>query len=98
MEFSIVLHKRALYPNGHPHLQESSARFVNRLESLLENREELMIGIARHQLIVGGVATDARNALLSDLRRAADSEDLDAAAAAAIRLRAIFQRQDRLPS
>ena len=69
VEFSIVLHKRALYPNGHPHLQDSSVRFVNRLESLLENREELMIGIARHQLIVGGVATDARNALLSDLAR-----------------------------
>lgn len=69
VEFSIVLHKRALYPQGHPHLQESAVRFVNRLESLLENREELMIGIARHQLIIGGVATDARNALLSDLAR-----------------------------
>jgi hypothetical protein len=69
VEFSIVLHKRALYPNGHPHLQDSSVRFVNRLESLLEHRDELMIGIARHQLIVGGVATDARNALLSDLAR-----------------------------
>ena len=69
VEFSIVLHKRALYPNGHPHLQDSAVRFVNRLESLLEHREELMIGIARHQLIIGGVATDARNALLSDLAR-----------------------------
>ncbi len=69
VEFSIVLHKRALYPNGHPHLQDSAVRFVNRLESLLGHREELMIGIARHQLIVGGVATDARNALLSDLAR-----------------------------
>jgi hypothetical protein len=69
VEFSIVLHKRALYPNGHPHLQDSAVRFVNRLESLLEHREELMIGVARHQLIVSGVATDARNALLSDLAR-----------------------------
>ena len=39
VEFSIVLHKRALYPHGHPHLQESAVRFVNRLESLLEHRE-----------------------------------------------------------
>ena len=69
VEFSIVLHKRALYPSGHPHLQDSAVRFVNRLECLLEHRAELMIGIARHQLIVGGVATDARNALLSDLAR-----------------------------
>jgi hypothetical protein len=69
VEFSIVLHKRALYPNGHPHLKESAVRFVDRLESLLEHRQELTIGIARHQLIIGGVATDARNALLSDLAR-----------------------------
>jgi hypothetical protein len=69
VEFSIVLHKRAMYPLGHPHLQESTERFVNRLESLLAPRDVLAIGIARHQLIVAGVATDPRNALLSDLAR-----------------------------
>lgn len=69
VEFSIVLHKRAMYPLGHPHLQESTERFVNRLESLLAPRDMLAIGIARHQLIVAGVATDPRNALLSDLAR-----------------------------
>jgi hypothetical protein len=69
VEFSIVLHKRAMYPAGHPHLQESAERFVIRLESLLERREWLVIGVARHQLIIGGVATDPRNALLSDLAR-----------------------------
>jgi hypothetical protein len=69
IEFSIVLHKRSLYPNGHPHLQESAERFVNRLGSLLEHRESLMIGVARHQLIISGVATDPHNALLSDLAR-----------------------------
>ena len=69
VEFSIVLHKRAMYPLGHPHLQESTERFVNRLESLLAPRDLLAIGIARHQLIVAGVATDPRNALLSDLAR-----------------------------
>jgi hypothetical protein len=69
VEFSIVLHKRAMYPLGHPHLEESTERFVNRLESLLAPRDSLAIGIARHQLIVAGVATDPRNALLSDLAR-----------------------------
>jgi hypothetical protein len=69
VEFSIVLHKRAMYPHGHPHLQESAERFVDRLEALLERREALVIGVARHQLIIGGVATDPRNALLSDLAR-----------------------------
>ena len=69
VEFSIVLHKRAMYPHGHPHLQEGVERFVNRLEAMLERREALIIGVARSQLIIGGVATDPRNALLSDLAR-----------------------------
>src|SRR5690242_4029422 len=69
VEFSIVLHKRAMYPLGHPHLQDSTARFVGRLESLLSARDSLAIGVARHQLIVAGTATDPRNALLSDLAR-----------------------------
>jgi hypothetical protein len=69
VEFSIVLHKRAMYPAGHPHLQESTARFVDRLESLLAARDSLAIGVARHQLIVAGTATHPRNALLSDLAR-----------------------------
>jgi hypothetical protein len=69
VEFSIVLHKRAMYPLGHPHLQESTERFVSRLELLLASRDSLAIGVARHQLIVAGTATDPRNALLSDLAR-----------------------------
>ena len=69
VEFSIVLHKRAMYPPDHPHLQASTERFVYRLGSVLASRESLAIGVARHQLIVAGVATDPRNALLSDLAR-----------------------------
>jgi hypothetical protein len=69
VEFSIVLHKRAMYPAGHPHLQESAERFVDRLEAMLAVRETLLVGVARNQLIIGGVATDPRNALLSDLAR-----------------------------
>ena len=69
VEFSIVLHKRAMYPSGHPHLQDSAERFVNRLEALLQSRGALALGVARNQLILGGAATDPRNALLSDLAR-----------------------------
>jgi len=69
VEFSIVLHKRTMYPAGHPHLEEGTSRFVHRLDQLLQRREWLIIGVARHQLIIGGVATEPRNALLSDLAR-----------------------------
>ena len=69
VEFSIVLHKRTMYPPGHPHIQESAERFVDRLEAMLAARESLLVGVARNQLIIGGVATDPRNALLSDLAR-----------------------------
>jgi hypothetical protein len=69
VELSIVLHKRTMYPAGHPHLEEGTFRFRHRLDLLLERREWLVIGVARHQLIIGGVATEPRNALLSDLAR-----------------------------
>ena len=58
-----------MYPLGHPHLQESTERFVNRLSPCSPPATSLAIGVARHQLIVAGVATDPRNALLSDLAR-----------------------------
>ena len=50
VEFSIVLHKRAMYPIGHPHLQDSAERFVNRLETLLHSRGALALGVAQVSL------------------------------------------------
>ena len=67
VEFSIVLHKRSMYPPGHPHLQNSAVRFVNRVSSLLEGRESVTLGVARHRLVIESVTTDPNNALLRDL-------------------------------
>jgi hypothetical protein len=67
VEFSIVLHKRSMYPLGHPHLQNSAVRFVNRVSSLLEGRESVTLGVARHRLVIESVTTDPNNALLRDL-------------------------------
>src|SRR5687768_6372023 len=67
VEFSIVLHKRSMYPPGHPHLQESADRFVRRMNFLLEGRESVTLGVARHRLVIESVTTDANNALLRDL-------------------------------
>lgn len=67
VEFSIVLHKRSMYPAGHPHLQESADRFVRRVNALLETRESVTLGVARHRLVIESVTTEADNALLRDL-------------------------------
>jgi hypothetical protein len=67
VEFSIVLHKRSMYPPGHPHLQNSAVRFATRMSSLLEGRESVTLGVARHRLVIESVTTDPNNALLREL-------------------------------
>jgi hypothetical protein len=67
VEFSIVLHKRSMYPAGHPHLQDSADRFVRRMTALLHTRESVSLGVARHRLVIEDVTTDPNNALLRDL-------------------------------
>src|SRR5918998_437382 len=67
VEFSIVLNKRSMYPAGHPHLQDSADRFVRRMNLLLQNRESVTLGVARHRLVIDAVTTDANNALVRDL-------------------------------
>jgi hypothetical protein len=67
VEFSIVLHKRSMYPPGHPHLQNSAVRFSTRMNALLEKRESVTLGVARHRLVIESVTTDPNNALLRDL-------------------------------
>lgn len=69
VEFSIVLHKRAMYPAGHPQLDASADRFVRRLDTLLARRESVTLGVARNQLVIEKVTTDPNNALLRDLAR-----------------------------
>ncbi|HET6837336.1 MAG TPA: hypothetical protein VFH24_04780 [Gemmatimonadales bacterium] len=67
VEFSIVLHKRSMYPAGHPHLQDSADRFVRRMNLLLQTRDSVTLGVARHRLVIDSVTTDANNALVRDL-------------------------------
>ena len=67
IEFSIALHKRAMYPLGHPHLVEAGRRLLDRLEAYIARHGAVAIGVAGHQLIMHGAASDPRSALLSDL-------------------------------
>ena len=67
IELSIALHKHAMYPEGHPSLGPAEAGVTRRAERLFEERATLALGVARQQLVIEGVATDAKNPLLSEL-------------------------------
>jgi hypothetical protein len=67
VELSIALHKRSIYPAGHPYLRASVDRFADRVATLLESREVITIGVARDRLVIESATTDPANALLRDL-------------------------------
>ncbi|HEX9582836.1 MAG TPA: hypothetical protein VF970_17175 [Gemmatimonadales bacterium] len=67
IEFSIALHKHAMYPGGHPSLLPAAEGVVNRLSIALLDRTSLSLGVARNQLVIEGVATDPKNPVLHDL-------------------------------
>lgn len=67
IEFSIGLHKNAIYPPGHPLLENATGELSARLAALLRERSALSLGVARHQLIIEGVATDESNPVLREL-------------------------------
>jgi hypothetical protein len=67
IELSIALHKHAMYPDGHPTLAPAADGVVRRVSGLLAERGQLSLGIARNQLIIEGVATDPKNAVLHEL-------------------------------
>jgi hypothetical protein len=67
IELSVALHKHAMYPEGHPSLGPAAESVTRHAGRLLEDREQIAFGVARHQLIVEGVATDAQHPVLRRL-------------------------------
>src|SRR5690349_480841 len=67
IELSIALHKNAIYPGGHPLLDTAVGGVERRLAVLLHERASLSLGVARHQLVIEGVATDGNHPLLREL-------------------------------
>lgn len=70
VELSIALQKFVMYPDGHPLLEPAAAAVVRRAERIMEDRPSIAFGVARHQLIIEGVATDPKQPVL---RRLADN-------------------------
>jgi hypothetical protein len=67
IELSIALHKHAMYPEGHPSLEPAAAAVQRRAALLLQDRATLSLGVAHHQLVIEGVATDTRHPVLREL-------------------------------
>src|SRR5437899_10012887 len=67
IELSIALHKDAMYPEGHPSLAPAAAAVTRRAGLLLEERSSVSLGVARHQLVIEGVATDPKHPVLREL-------------------------------
>jgi hypothetical protein len=67
IQFSVALNKSRAYPPGHPVLAASIDVVLQHLGNLLRTRNQITIGVSRHQLIVDGVASDETHPVLRDL-------------------------------
>ena len=67
MDLAIAMHKHAIYPPGHPLLDQAVDSVHGSLAGLLFERPALSIGVARRQLIIEGVATDSSHPVLAEL-------------------------------
>jgi hypothetical protein len=67
MDLSVAMHKHAIYPRGHPLLDQAVDSVHLGLTRLLTDRAALSIGVARRELIIEGVATDSSHPLLAEL-------------------------------
>ena len=67
VELSIAMQKHAIYPGGHPLLNDAVDGVMRKIALLLADRDSLSIGIARRQLIIEGVGTDPNHPLLKEL-------------------------------
>ena len=67
MDLAIAMHKHAIYPPGHPLLDQAVDSVHRSLTGLLFERPALSIGVARRQLIIEGVATESSHHVLAEL-------------------------------
>ena len=67
VELSIALHQHAMYPSGHPTIGPAIEAVSRRGSGMLKSRPSIAFGVARRQLIIEGVATDADHPVLRRL-------------------------------
>ena len=67
IELSVALHRHAMYPEGHPSLGPAAEAVTRHAERLMGERALIAFGVARHQLIIEGMATDGQQPVLRRL-------------------------------
>jgi hypothetical protein len=67
LELALCLQRFGMYPDGHPSADASVGSLWRVLEPLLAERAAVSIGVARRQLVIDGVTTDAAHPLLRTL-------------------------------
>ncbi|MCC6929211.1 MAG: hypothetical protein IT359_09500 [Gemmatimonadaceae bacterium] len=66
-ELAVAVHKRGIYPAGHPMQSGAVEGVLDRLTALLTTRPELSIGVGRSHLLLDGISTDPHNPLMCEL-------------------------------
>lgn len=67
LELGTATQRHAIYPKGHPLLTHAVDGVMRRLDGVMRSRESLALGVAREQLVVDGIATDASHLVLREL-------------------------------
>jgi hypothetical protein len=67
VDLSIALHRFSMYPAGHPSRGLVLETVGRRVDTLLEERTRIAIGVARDRLVIEGAVTDPGHALLRAL-------------------------------
>jgi hypothetical protein len=78
IEFSIGVHRYAMYPVGHPSHEPVLGNIMERLSDLFVDRPTVSIGVAARQLIIEGTATDPKHPVLADLAKRLHDHQLGA--------------------
>jgi hypothetical protein len=67
LELGLAVQRCGLYPGGHPSVDSAVTSLTRRMHTLMAQREMISLGVARRQLIVEGVATEASHPVLRAL-------------------------------
>lgn len=67
LELGLAVQRCGLYPGGHPSVDSAVTALTRRMQPLMSQREMISLGVARRQLVVEGVATEASHPVLRAL-------------------------------